>query len=80
MLSVHLESIEVVVGRKLSGSLDQAQREVGMDTPVALLVGIGQCAAGDVAPDAQVIKLGLMGAQTGRDVAQALAERQLREG
>ena len=36
---------------------DQALREVGMDAPVALLVGVGQGAARDMAPDAHVIEL-----------------------
>ena len=47
---------------------------------VALFVGIGQRALGDVVTDAQVIKLGSVSAQTGLDVAQAFAVIQLREG
>jgi TRAP-type mannitol/chloroaromatic compound transport system substrate-binding protein len=42
-------------------------------------VGIGQCASRDVAAEARVIELGLEGAQTRLDVAQAFAEGQLRE-
>jgi len=47
---------------------------------LALLVGIGQCALGDVAAYAQVIEFGLVSAQTGFDVAQTFAVSQLREG
>ena len=48
--------------------------------PVAGFVGIGQRALGDVATDAQVVELGLVRAQAGFDVAQALAVSELREG
>lgn len=65
---------------ELSRRLDQACRKVGVYAAIALLVGIGQRAAGDVAPDAQVVKLGLMRTQAGLDVAQAFAISQLREG
>ncbi len=70
---------KAVAGVKLSGGLDQAHREIHIDATVALLVGIGQRALGDVASDAQVIELGLVGAQTGLDVAQTFAVSQLRE-
>lgn len=59
--------------------LDQAHGEVGMDAPVALFVGIGQRGPGNPATDAEMEQFGLMGAQTGFDVAQALAIGQLRE-
>lgn len=68
---------KAVVDVELSGSLDQAHREILIDAPVAGFVGIGQRALGDVATDAQVIKLGVVSAQTGFYVAQALAVRQL---
>jgi hypothetical protein len=48
--------------------------------PVARFVGVGECAPGDVASNAQMIEFGLVSAQTGFDVAKALAARQLREG
>src|SRR5687768_16459864 len=73
-------SRKAVAGVKLSGGLDQAHGEIGIDATVALLVGIGQCALGDVASYAQVIELGLVSAQTGFDVAQTFAVSQLREG
>jgi hypothetical protein len=51
-----------------------------MDAPIAQLVGVGQGAARYVAPDAHVVELGVLGAQTGLDVAQALAIGELGEG
>ncbi len=59
----------------LSGS--QVHREIHVDAAVALLVGIGQRTLGDVASYAQVVELGLVGAQTGFDVAQTLTVSQL---
>ncbi len=59
---------------------DQAHAGVGIDTPIAPLVGVGQGGTGNPATDAQVVKLGLMGEQAGLDVTQALAAGQLREG
>ena len=71
---------KAVVDIEISGDLNENDREILVDAPVARFVGIGQCALGDIASDAQVIKLGSVSTQTGFDVAQALAIRQLREG
>jgi len=60
---------KAVAGIKRSGGLNQAHREIRKDAAIALLVGIGQRALGNIAANAQVIELGLMGAQTGFDVA-----------
>ena len=59
---------------------DLTEREILIDMPVARFVGVGECAPGDVASNAQMIEFGLVSAQTGFDVAKALAARQLREG
>lgn len=53
--------------------VNEAQREVARDAPVARLVGIGERTPGDITADAEVVELGRMGAQT-------LPKRQLREG
>ncbi len=76
LLQFHRKAVACV---NLSGDLNEAYREIRVDAAVALLVGIGQCALGNIASYAQVIELGLMGAQAGFDVAQALAVSQLRE-
>lgn len=60
--------------------LDQDQGEVREDAPVALLIGIGQGAAGGGLANATVIKLGAQSPETGFDVAQALPLSQLDEG
>ena len=75
---VELEA-EAVLGIERPGDADQRLGEVGMDAPVAPLVGVGQGGAGDAPADAHVVELGVLGAQAGLDVAQALAIGQLRE-
>ena len=55
-------------------------RQIGVDSPVASLVGIGQRAVGDVTADARVIESRAQDAQTGLDVAQTFAAGQLSKG
>ena len=71
---------EAVLGIERARDADQAFSEVGVDAPVARLVGVGEGAARYIAPDAHVVELGVLGAQTGLDVAQALAVGELGEG
>ena len=54
--------------------------QVGVDAPVAGLVGVGQGTFADFAANAHVVEFAALGTQTGFDVAQALAIGQLREG
>ena len=58
---------------------DQVLGKLGIDTPIARLVGVGQRAPGHGFPKAQVIELDQLRAQAGCDVAQALAIGKLRE-
>ena len=74
---IHLQRF---VGIEPAGDADQRLRELVVDVPVARFVGVGQCAAADVAPHAQVVELGGLRAQARLDVAQALPVGQLREG
>lgn len=69
-----------VVDVQVPGRPDQYLGEVGVDTPVAVLVGLGQGGSGDPSPDAHVVQLGADGSQAGLDVAQTFPEGQLREG
>lgn len=69
-----------VVCVKRSRYADQALREIGVDTPVAYRVGIRERVARHRRTNTEVIKLRLLGTQTGFDIAQALAKRQLRKG
>ena len=54
--------------------------EVRVDAPVAHLVGVGECVAGNPAPDAHVVELGTLRPEAGLDVAQALPTGQLAKG
>jgi predicted nucleic acid-binding protein len=54
--------------------------ELGINAPVARLVGVGQSAAAHLATQPHVIEFGRLRAQTRLDVAQAFAVGQLREG
>lgn len=71
---------EAVLGVELARGLDQAEGEVLIDAPVAVLVGIRQRALGDAAANAQMVELGGMRAQTGLDIAQAFPVGQLCKG
>ena len=70
---------EVLSGIELSGPAHQHLGEVGPDAPVSGLVGVGQGASGDSATDANMIELGLDGAQTRLRVAQTFPIGELGE-
>ena len=70
---------EGLVDIQRSRDADQALGEVGVDAPVAHVVGIGQRIARHRGANAQVVELGALRAQAGFDVAQTLAIGQLRE-
>ena len=70
---------ERFIGVKRGGLLDEDVGEVSEDAPVAIFVGVSQRAAGSGLPDAGVIEFGAEGRQTGFDVAQTFAPRQLGE-
>src|SRR6476659_7511474 len=65
---------------ELARHFDLTECEILINMPVARFVGVGECAPRDVASNSQMIEFGLVSAQTGFDVAKALAVRQLREG
>ena len=71
---------ERVVEIQRPGRPDQALREVRVDAPVARFVRIGQGRPRHARTNTDVVELRLQRAQTGFDVAQTLAIRQLREG
>ena len=54
--------------------------EVGIEAPVALLVGVGEGIAGHAAAQSHVIEFILVCAQADLDIAQALAVGELGEG
>lgn len=65
---------------KFSGFFDEDLRVVGINPPVPGLIGMGKGIAGDLPPDAQVIKSGLGCPQANLDVPQAFAISKLGEG
>jgi len=67
-------------GIKTTGDSNERLGKVGVDTPVAHFVGIGQRAARNSALDAHVVQLARLGAQARLDVAQALSIGQLGKG
>ena len=70
---------EVVAQIELFGSLDEDLSEVGVDAPIALMVGMSEVAVGDRTVNAHVVELGLHHAQTRFDLAQAVSVGQLGE-
>ena len=54
---------------------DQTPGEIGVDPPVAPLVGVGQRRAPHQCAESRVVELGRAGRQAGLDVTQALANR-----
>lgn len=77
VVQVHSKVFAGVQGSRLS---NQALGEIGMDAPVARLVGISQCGAPDRLTKAHVVELAALRRQACLDIAQALAVRQLCEG
>mgnify|MGYP001328468049 FL=1 len=71
---------ERFVAIEIAGGGNQDAGEVGVDAPVAMLVGVSQRVAGNLSPKTHVIQLGLLGAQTGFDIAKTFAVGELSKG
>ena len=71
---------KVFVGVKSAGLGDQDLGEVGVDSPIADLVGVSQGIARHVSAKAHVIKSSLVSAETGLDVSKAFAIGKLGKG
>jgi hypothetical protein len=67
-------------GIERSGLGNQQLGKVGVNAPVADLIGVGQSVAGDGPANAQLVKPGRGRAQAGLNIAQALALGELSEG
>jgi hypothetical protein len=67
------------VAVEVAGDANQLLGKVGVNPPVASLVGVGEGGAGNSASEAHVIKFGLLGTQTGFDVAETGAIGELSE-
>jgi len=76
-----LKTGQGLVGVKLARHSDKMLREVRVNPPIPLGVGVRHCIAGDLrATKAQAIKFGGLRPQARFDIAQTLPPRQLREG
>jgi hypothetical protein len=71
---------EALVRVELAGAADQPLRELGIDPPVAHLVGIGKRRSAHRFAKAHMVELAGLRRQTRLDVAQTLAIGELREG
>jgi len=71
---------EIVVGIKITGLMNEDLGKVGVDSPVASLVGIGQSASGHTAAESHMVKFGRYRSQARLDIAKTLAVGQLGEG
>jgi len=71
---------ERVLGIEPQGDFDERAREILIDAPVAILIDIGQRAAGDPAANNQVVELARVRPQASPDVALAFPVSELREG
>ena len=68
---------ERFVAVKFSGDANQYVRKVGVNSPVANFVGVRERVATNASPPAHVVELGLLGAETRFDIAQAVAISEL---
>ena len=70
---------QVLVAIQGASDANHGLRERGVDAPVPAPIGVGERVARHPTTDTHVIELVLMSAQTRFDIAQALAEGELRE-
>ena len=71
---------ERFVAIEIAGGGNQDLSEIGIDAPVAMLVGVCQGIARNLASEAHVIKLGLLRTETGFYIAETFAIGKLSKG
>ena len=76
LIEIHADRI---AGVQRPRDANQDLGEIGIDPPVARLVGVGQCGARHLGAESQVVELGAERTQARFDVAQAFAVAQLGE-
>src|SRR5204862_8287211 len=64
---------ERLVAVEVASGGNQNLSEIGVDPPVAVLVGVGQRVARNLSPETHMIELGLLSAKTSFDIAEAFA-------
>ena len=70
---------EIVLGVQSPRDTNQHMSEVCVDAPISLFVGIGQCAPGDPATNADVVEFRADGTKTRFDISQTLSVGELCE-
>jgi|SRR3990167_7925997 len=70
---------EVVVDIQGSCDLNQDLGKVRIDAPISLLIGVRQCVAENLASNAHVIELGVLGLKAGFDIAKTFPVSELRK-
>src|ERR1700723_512150 len=65
---------------QFSGVCNEDLSKVGVDAPVAILVGLGQSVARDATTNAKVIQFGFHRIQAGFDIAETVTAGQLSKG
>ena len=76
LCQLHVEAVGAV---QIPGLDDQRLGEVRPNPPIAMRVGMGQCAAGNRGAHTHVIELCLMGTKTALDIPQSFPIGELRE-
>jgi len=71
---------KILVGVKTTGLGNEDLSKIGVNVPIALFVGVSQGVPRNTATDAHVIEAILHRSQTGLDIAETFAVRQLSEG
>jgi hypothetical protein len=77
LFQIHAQGLARIKFARVS---NENGREIGVDPPVAVLIGFGQCVARDRPTNTDVIQLGFHGAQADFDVAQTGPVGQLGKG
>ena len=70
---------KIFVSIEFAGLADKDLSEVGVDSPVASFVGIGQRGTGDISSKACVIEFGLHGTKTGLNSSKTVSIGELSE-
>ena len=71
---------EGFVAIEIASGGNQDLSEIGIDAPVAMLVGVCQGVARNLAPEAHMIELGLLSTKTSFGIAEAFAISELSKG
>ncbi len=71
---------KIIVSVKLSGLMDKELGKIAIDSPVSILVGLGNRTSGNFAPDAHVKKLASHYTQAALDVTKTFTVCQLGKG